>query len=139
MSLLTLPTRRSNDCWFGLAGVVERAGAAVRGGGRGHGAAGAVPGPAVRAHARVLDAPPLRAPHLPAAGGRPGAARHALLPPPQLLPLAAGPGVVRPPAICARLVTLAFFIFYSIKTSSKIDNQHNGDKKSRIIPFHRTL
>lgn len=77
------------------AGAVERAGGAVRGGGRRDGAAGALPRPAVRADARLLVAPARRAALLPAARGRPGALRAALLPPPLLLPHAAGPGAVR--------------------------------------------
>ena len=77
------------------AGAVQRAGGALRGGGRRDGAARALPRPPVRAHARVLGAPRRRAAHVPAPRGRPGAQRHAALPHAQLLPLGAGAGAVR--------------------------------------------
>lgn len=88
-------------------GVIERASGPVRGVGRRNGAAGALPRPAVRADARVLGAPAGRAPVLPAPRGRPGAHRAALLPPPLLLPLAAGAGAVRAAALRDRSVLYA--------------------------------
>lgn len=84
---------------FVVAGPVERAGGALRGGGRRDGAARALPRPAVRAHARVLGAPAGGAALLPAPRRRPGALGRALLPPPQLLPLPAGAGDLCAPTL----------------------------------------
>lgn len=99
-----------------IAGVVKRASGAVRGGGRRDGAAGALPRPAVRADARVLGAPRRRAPLLPAAGGRPGALRAALLPPPLLLPLSPGAGDIRATEDQFGLVLLSYLSLIILST-----------------------